>query len=57
MWLLVVNRKAGKERAVRLVSAFEIFLNNHGEAYEIVDEDSAAKTINKIGAFVCSTTS
>ena len=54
MWLLVVNRKAGKERAPKLVSAFEIFLNNHGEAYEIVDEDSAAKTINKTGALVAS---
>lgn len=54
MWLLVVNRKAGKQRAVRLVSEFSLVLDKHGEVYEIVDESSANETVNKVTALIAS---
>lgn len=54
MWLLVVNRKAGKQRALGLVSEFSTFLNNHGEAYQIIDEKGADETANKATALIAS---
>ena len=54
MWLLVINRKAGKQRALRLVSEFSLVLDKHSEVYEIVDESSANETVNKVTALIAS---
>lgn len=44
MWLLVINKKAGKRKALPLVRHFSTLLQQTGQEFYIINEDSAKAT-------------
>ncbi|GBL33007.1 diacylglycerol kinase [Actinomycetota bacterium] len=47
MWLLVVNSKAGKGRASKLASKFEVLLKSNNLPYEIIHKATYEETFSK----------